>query len=52
MEEKSSEIRWHRWFGSWFKETLSPLGIEVHTEFPIMTDPPGFLQGSLETGKT
>ncbi len=43
MEEKNSEaneIRWHRWFGDSLKEILSPLGITVHTGFPIMTDPP------------
>ncbi|MCP4350575.1 MAG: hypothetical protein GY795_34340, partial [Desulfobacterales bacterium] len=37
---KKNEIRWHRWFGTVFKETLTPLGLEVHTEFPVMTDPP------------
>ncbi|MCP4353736.1 MAG: hypothetical protein GY795_50455 [Desulfobacterales bacterium] len=37
---KISRIRWHRWFVTVFKETLTPLGLEVQTEFPVMTDPP------------
>ena len=33
-------MRLHRWFGTVFKEILTPLGLEVHTEFPVMADPP------------
>jgi hypothetical protein len=33
-------MRLHRWFGTVFKEVLTPLGLEVRTEFPVMADPP------------
>jgi hypothetical protein len=37
---ENSEMRLHRWFGTVFKEILTPLGLEVHTEYPVMADPP------------
>jgi hypothetical protein len=37
---ENSEMRLHRWFGTVFKEILTPLGLEVHTELRVMADPP------------
>ena len=42
-EKKSKSTKneqWHRWFGDLFKISLTPLGIDVKTDFPVMTDPP------------
>ena len=32
--------RWHRILGTVLKEWLTPVGITVHTEVPVMTEPP------------
>jgi len=37
---KSSRTKWHRWFGNLFKISLTPLGVDVQTDFAVMTDPP------------
>ncbi len=39
-DDRKNDPGWHRWFGNLFKEALTPLGIEVKTEFFVMTDPP------------
>jgi len=39
-DSEKTDHGWHRWFGNMFKEMLTPLGLEVHTEFFVMTDPP------------
>jgi len=36
----SPGTRWHRWFGNLFKISLVPLGIDVQTDYDVMTDPP------------
>jgi len=36
----TSKTRWHRLLCKMFEELLTPVGIEVYTEFPVMTDPP------------
>lgn len=38
--QDKSDPGWHRWFGSLFKEILTPLGLDVQTEMFVMTDPP------------
>ncbi|MDM8516847.1 hypothetical protein QUF76_11660 [Desulfobacterales bacterium HSG16] len=39
-KQDKSDPGWHRWFGSLFKEILTPLGLDVQTEMFVMTDPP------------
>ncbi len=37
---KTPKTRWHRLLGKLLEELLAPVGIGVHTEFPVMADPP------------
>ncbi|MCP4347247.1 MAG: hypothetical protein GY795_17180 [Desulfobacterales bacterium] len=37
---KSEKKPWHMWFGNMFKTSLVPLGVEVHTGYPVMKEPP------------
>ncbi len=39
-QERPRKTRWHRLLGKMFEELLTPLNIEVMTEFPIMNNPP------------
>ena len=39
-QTKTSKTRWHRLLGKLFEELLTPVGIKVYTEFPVMTDSP------------
>lgn len=36
----SSKTRWHRLLGSVLEQLLTPVGITVHTDVPVMSDPP------------
>ena len=38
--ETASRTRWHRLLGTLLEELLSPVGIQVQTEFPVMSEPP------------
>ncbi|RZN13461.1 MAG: hypothetical protein EF812_07610 [Methanosarcinales archaeon] len=38
--QKSNKTRWHRLFAKLLEELLTPFGITVITEFPVMNDPP------------
>ena len=40
IKELFKRTRWHRILGTALKEWLTPVGITVHTEVPVMTDPP------------
>ena len=41
MEEtKKPKTRWHHLLGKMFEELLTPVGIEVYTDFPVMADRP------------
>ncbi len=35
-----AKTRWHRLLGKLLEETLTPVGITVYTEFPLMSEPP------------
>ncbi|MDM8541296.1 hypothetical protein QUF90_09425 [Desulfococcaceae bacterium HSG9] len=37
---KVPKTRWHRLLGKMFEELLTPVGIEVYPEFPVMAGPP------------
>lgn len=39
-QNKAPKTRWHRLLGKMLEELLTPVGIEVYTEFPVMADPP------------
>jgi hypothetical protein len=39
-DQPSSNILWHRLLGTLLEELLSPVGIEVYTDFPLMSEPP------------
>jgi len=39
-KQKNSKTRWHRLLGRMLEEILPPVGIEVYTEFPVMSEPP------------
>ena len=43
MQEKDNikpRVLWHRWFSDLFKVSLEPLGIEVKTDYPVMSNLP------------
>ena len=40
MADKKGKTQWHRLLGTLLEETLSPVGITVQTEIPIMSNPP------------
>ncbi len=37
---ESGKTLWHMWFGNFFKASLIPLGVDVHTGYPVMREPP------------
>ena len=39
-ETKSAKTPWHRWLSDMFKVSLTPLELEVETDFPVMREPP------------
>ncbi len=39
-EDKTENTLWHLWFSNYFKASLGHLGVEVHTGYPVMNEPP------------
>jgi hypothetical protein len=39
-DSSTSKTRWHRLLGSVLEQLLTPVGITVHTDVPVMSDPP------------
>ncbi len=39
-EAKPSKTRWHRLLGALLEELLTPVGISVFSDFPVMSEPP------------
>jgi len=37
---ETPKTRWHELVAKMLEELLTPVGIEVYTEFPVMADPP------------
>ena len=40
QESQSPRVLWHRLLGKLLEEVLTPVGIEVYTEFPVTNTPP------------
>jgi len=39
-ENGKKRTRWHRLLGELLEKVLNPVGVMVHTDFPIMSEPP------------
>ncbi len=39
-DSTTAKTRWHRLLGSVFEQVLTPVGIAVYTDVPVMSDPP------------
>ena len=40
MTQPTPQTRWHRLLAKILEELLTPVGITVHTELPVVSDPP------------
>jgi hypothetical protein len=40
MSRARNQTQWHRLLGKLLEELLTPVGVAVYTDFPIMSDPP------------
>ncbi|MBF0226135.1 MAG: hypothetical protein HQK76_11830 [Desulfobacterales bacterium] len=38
--EQAQQTQWHRIFGAMLESLLVPVGIQVFTDFPVMSEPP------------